>query len=382
MTLIKSSSKWAYYNEIDPFAAAWLRELIKDGLIAPGEVDERSIEDVLPIDVTPFRQAHWFSGIGVWSLALRQAGWSDCTPVWTGSCPCQPFSAAGKGGGFADERHLWPAFHFLIEQCQPPVILGEQVAGRNGDAWLDLVSNDMEATGYAFGAIETVACGFGAPHKRSRNYWVAHAARCGQSGWRRTGWRDGQKIVHIGRESGMAYANGGNPGAERKQCGGEQRQQPENCGVVNMADTNSGQCERIADGEGCECDGTAPGWQQGDGIAERGGTVECVAGAAMWEREQFAWQGAGPGETQGGRTFGQFARYGHNSYRPGPTNGYWRDADWLRCTDEKWRPVEPGTFPLADAGAFRNRVGLLRGAGNAITIGQAQGFIQAVMESI
>jgi DNA (cytosine-5)-methyltransferase 1 len=36
----------AYYNEHDPFAAAWLRELIKAGLIAPGIVDERSIEDV------------------------------------------------------------------------------------------------------------------------------------------------------------------------------------------------------------------------------------------------------------------------------------------------------------------------------------------------
>lgn len=33
----------AYYNEIDPFAAAWLRELIADGRIAPGDVDERSI---------------------------------------------------------------------------------------------------------------------------------------------------------------------------------------------------------------------------------------------------------------------------------------------------------------------------------------------------
>jgi len=29
----------AYYNEFDPKAAAWLRELIKAGRIAPGEVD-------------------------------------------------------------------------------------------------------------------------------------------------------------------------------------------------------------------------------------------------------------------------------------------------------------------------------------------------------
>ena len=349
----------AYYNEHDPFAAAWLRELIKDGLIADGVVDERSIEDVRPVELMGYTQCHFFAGIGVWSLALRQAGWSDDTPVWTGSCPCQPFSAAGKGGGFADQRHLWPAFHFLIEQCQPPVILGEQVAGRNGDAWLDLVSDDMEATGYAFGAIETVACGFGAPHKRSRNYWVAHTARCGQSGWRRAGWRDGQKIVHIGRESGMA-------------------------------DANSGQCEWVADGEGRERDGSQVGRQQGDGIAERGCSSNRLAHATCEGRRQAGCDTTGNREEDAGwqgnwNSDGSAHDFGSRmvaASRPSPTNGYWRDADWLRCTDEKWRPVEPGTFPLADAGAFRNRVGLLRGAGNAITIGQAQGFIEAVMESI
>lgn len=67
----------AYYNEIDPFAAQWLRELIAAGLIAPGEVDERSIEDVRPDDLNGFVQCHFFAGIGIWSLALRMAGWPD-----------------------------------------------------------------------------------------------------------------------------------------------------------------------------------------------------------------------------------------------------------------------------------------------------------------
>ena len=107
----------AYYNEHDPFAAAWLRELIRAGHIAPGEVDERSIEDVLPSELRGFTQCHFFAGIGVWSYALRQAGWPDDREVWTGSCPCQPFSAAGKRGGVADERHLWPAFYHLIREC-------------------------------------------------------------------------------------------------------------------------------------------------------------------------------------------------------------------------------------------------------------------------
>lgn len=63
----------AYYNEIDPFAAAWLRELIKAGHIAPGEVDTRSIEDVAAVDLVGFTQCHFFAGIGVWSYALRCA---------------------------------------------------------------------------------------------------------------------------------------------------------------------------------------------------------------------------------------------------------------------------------------------------------------------
>ena len=165
----------AYYNEIDPFAADWLRELIRAGHIAPGEVDTRSIEDVAPDDLTGFAQCHFFAGIGTWSYALRHAGWADDRPVWTGSCPCQPFSAAGKRKGTADERHLWPIFFRLIHECRPGVVFGEQVASKDGLAWLDLVSSDMEGAGYAVGAVDTCAAGFGAPHIRQRLYWVAHA---------------------------------------------------------------------------------------------------------------------------------------------------------------------------------------------------------------
>ena len=158
----------AYYNEIDPFAAAWLRELIKAGHIAPGEVDERDIRDVRPDDLRGYAQCHFFAGIGVWSYALRRAGWSDDKPVWTGSCPCQPFSAAGKGGGFADERHLWPAQFHLIRERRPIVWLGEQVASKDGLARLDLVQVDLEGEGYAVGAVDTCSAGFGAPHIRQR----------------------------------------------------------------------------------------------------------------------------------------------------------------------------------------------------------------------
>lgn len=63
--------RWGYYNEIDRFSAQWLRELIKRGLIADGEVDERDMRDVNPDELTGYRQLHFCAGIATWSYALR-----------------------------------------------------------------------------------------------------------------------------------------------------------------------------------------------------------------------------------------------------------------------------------------------------------------------
>ena len=259
----------AFYNEIDPKAAAWLRELIRQGHIADGDVDERSIEDITPNELKKYTQCHFFAGIGVWSHALRNAGWSDDRPIWTGSCPCQPFSSAGQGKGVDDERHLWPAFHWLIKQCRPDIVLGEQVAHKAGAAWFDIVSTDLEAEDYSCGKIVFPACSVGAPHLRQRQYWLANSDDEGPQGR-----------------------------SKRRDSAGER-----------------------------------------------------TSGESSLECEE----------------------------RPtGPTNGHWRDADWLFCRDDKWRPVEPSTFPLV--GGSPARVGRLRGYGNAIIAPQAQAFIEAVQE--
>ncbi len=171
----------AYYNEIEPYAADWLRNLIKAGHIAPGDVDTRSIEDVSPIDLVGYTQCHFFAGLGGWSYALRLAGWPDDRAVWTGSCPCQPFSAAGKGGGFADERHLWPAWFHLISECKPGVIFGEQVASKDGLAWYDLVHADLEAEDYAVAPFDLCAAGVEAPHIRQRLWFVGDSQSGGRS---------------------------------------------------------------------------------------------------------------------------------------------------------------------------------------------------------
>lgn len=163
----------AYYNEVDPKAAAWLRELVRRDLIAPGDVDERSILEVTPDDLKGYTQCGFFSGIGVWSYALRQAGWPDDRPVWHGSPPCQPFSAAGQQRGLADERHLWPVYYKLIQACRPPVIFGEQVSSKDAMAWWDVVKADLNASGYGTVAADIPASAFGAPHIRQRLYFVS-----------------------------------------------------------------------------------------------------------------------------------------------------------------------------------------------------------------
>jgi DNA (cytosine-5)-methyltransferase 1 len=169
-----------FYNEIEPYCAAWLTNLMNAGQLGPGVVDARDIREVAGSDVSRFSQAHFFAGIGGWPYALRLAGWPANRPVWTGSCPCQPFSAAGRKGGFFDDRHLWPEWFRLIKECRPPVILGEQVASPDGLHWLDTVFTDLEREGYAVGAADLPAAGIGAPHKRQRLFFVAIAGgeRC------------------------------------------------------------------------------------------------------------------------------------------------------------------------------------------------------------
>lgn len=165
----------SYYNENDPFAAAWLRNLIAEGLIPAGVVDDRSILDVQPSDLKGFTQCHFFAGIGGWPYALQLAGWPHDRSVWTASCPCQPLSVAGKRQGHNDERHLWPAFFSLIPERAPPTIFGEQVASADGLEWLAGIRTDLEGAGYAVGAADLCSAGAGAPHIRQRLYWVADA---------------------------------------------------------------------------------------------------------------------------------------------------------------------------------------------------------------
>lgn len=332
-----------YYNEIDEYAAQWIRNLITAGHLAPGDVDERSISDVRPSDLVGYTQCHFFAGIGGWPLALKLAGWSADRPVWTGSCPCQPFSVAGQGAGVADERHLWPHWFHLIRAVRPPTVFGEQVEAAVNHGWLDLVQDDLEGEGYAFAPVGIPAAGVGAPHIRQRLWFVADSVgqrRVGQHPLLRTqdeGW--------VGEEAVLEVAGG----RESDQLDHHHHQGLEGLGSGHQA-------------EGRRLGEIRPVISSGEPVR-----LEHSKSDGWFER----WAESSRRSVTCGRSVVQ-------DRGTGPTNGFWRDADWLLCRDGKWRPVEPGTFPLAHG--VSNRVGRLRAYGNAIVPQVAAEVIRAYME--
>jgi DNA (cytosine-5)-methyltransferase 1 len=327
-----------YYNEIDPFAAQWLRNLIAAGHLPDGDVDERSIVSVRPDDVRAYDQCHWFAGIGGWSLALRLAGWPDARPVWTGSAPCQPFSGAGQGKAAHDERHLWPAWASLIRECRPPTILGEQVEAAIGWGWLDLVFSDLEAAGYACASAILPACSVGAPHIRQRVWFVAQSVADDDEGGREV---EPPSWLHDRRESGDDIDRCGKPGGWVADA---------DCG-----DLESGGMERRS-----ALVATEPRGEEHRGAGIMGNASAPGLSACQCEEPPGAPQHAQ------GRAIEQSG------------SSPWSDLVWLRCTDGKARPTKPGIQPLAHG--VSARVGKLRAAGNAIVAPLAAEFIKAVME--
>ena len=322
----------AFYNEIEPYAAEWMENLASKRHIANGRVDRRSICDIKPVDIKAATQAHFFAGLGGWSYALRLAGWPDDRPVWTGSCPCQPFSTAGSGAGFSDKRHLWPEWFRLIRECRPPVIFGEQVASPDALRWLDIVQTDLEGAGYAFAAADLCAAGVGAPYIRQRLYFVAVA-----DSERRNGLN-----ALLRSSEGRRGATTLPEVARRREAG-------------DLADAESYR------------------WLEGVQDTTRRGERTTEKGA--FGRITECCNISSAGDTYGKRK--TTIRGISNQQAIECLGGFWSAADWLPCRDSKSRPVEPGTFPLAHG--LSGRVGRLRAYGNAIVPQVAATFVSAFM---
>jgi DNA (cytosine-5)-methyltransferase 1 len=367
-----------YYNEFNPAAAAWLRELISLGVIPDGHVDTRSITEVKAHEIKDYTQCHFFAGIGGWSHALKLAGWPATRPVWTGSCPCQPFSSAGKGLGTADVRHLWPVLFRLIAECRPDQVFGEQVSKAIGKSWLDGVCSDLETEGYACGAVVLGAHSAGAPNIRQRLYWMADAD------------------VH-GRKQGVQSVS---PGlSKRTRRGGE----PD--GLAD-ADCKRGRSDKKSESSRSSCRKSVSDDRSTSGMAD----ADCKQREQRIRQGKLGIQRSGQhGSTDGladassaglqGRLFGREdeGREAESGYPGCGGTDSWSHFDVIPCADGKSRRVESGVKPLVgglSAGVVPSgdprisdyanrtaeaRVMRLHGYGNSIVPQTAAMFITAAM---
>ncbi len=339
-------------------------------------------------------------------------GFPDTADVWTGSCPCQGLSDAGKGLAALDPRHLWPAWFALIDKCRPAILFGEQVASGLGLEWLDLVFTDLERCGYAVGAADLCAASVGAPHQRQRLFFVAYtpfdrrlqglypqlperrpdadlpqADRGGKAGQladahgeqRDRRRREGRRIpepTDRGAHGGVADTPGERGGRRRQRAA--PRRPP-------LEPARRGLHGRMADpdGPGREVVRQQQARRQ-RATPERGGEAVVMgdpdgigAGRDTGSLPGSEGQQPGPGHLH--------RRVSDGPVPAGATRGFWADAEWIFCRSIDGgppvaRPVEPGTFPLA--ARIPGRVGLIAGYGNAIVPQVAAVFIRASLAAI
>lgn len=118
-----------------------------------------------------------------YEIIKEKSRWQPNEPtIIVGGFPCQPFSAAGKRKGTDDPRHLWPEMCRIIREVAPEWVVGENVRGLVN--WSDglvfeQVCADLEAMSYEVQPFILPAAGVGAPHRRDRVWFVAHAVKNG-----------------------------------------------------------------------------------------------------------------------------------------------------------------------------------------------------------
>lgn len=329
-----------YYNEFDKEKCAALQALMDDGIIRKGDIDDRSIGDVRGSDLQGYERCHFFAGVGLWDVALDLAGWEEGRGVWTGSCPCQPFSTAGRQKGKKDDRHLWPEWLRLISKCKPPVIFGEQVNAAITHGWLDDVYQGLEAYNYAVGAVTMPASAVGAPHRRERLWFVGNATS------KQSACFKSEIGVEKQGQSGRGCSEGTLGDSEHYG----QPAVPESGSEGQAIYDNQKRANRSSEftGAGSTCD-------VADTNGERLQGERAYCNAEGWERQNIRQAGL-----------------------CGGTGNWIETGEWINCPDGKARLVEP-TIPLLVNG-FPERDGIIHCAGDAIVPQLAAEFIRAFKE--
>jgi DNA (cytosine-5)-methyltransferase 1 len=245
------------------------------------------------------------------------ADWRSDDIVLSGGFPCQPYSAAGKRLGKADDRHLWPEMCRIIREVQPRWVVGENVFGLvnwNEGLVFDEVQSDLESEGYEIQPYVLPAAGINAPHIRYRVFFIARRrddatnsnsnsnireerGGCGKT--QEVSGIDRTQHSSTGQFSGANKLDASNSDSdvfqqEHKFCTG--RNLPEECDNTERVDatnTQSARSRRLSD--------------EGGEKRTRSGDVVFGVSSRIYEHERTTSDatsdGHEDGHTQGGGTF-------------------------------------------------------------------------------
>ena len=141
------------YVERDAYCQRLIEQRMQDGWLAPAPI----WDDLRTFDGRP---------------------WCGLVDFVFGGIPCQPHSLAGKRGGAADERDLWPDVWRVVCEVGPSFVLVENVPGllsSDGGTMFGRILGDLAEGGYDAEWDCIPAQAVGAPHRRDRVWIVAYA---------------------------------------------------------------------------------------------------------------------------------------------------------------------------------------------------------------
>jgi len=229
----------------------------------------RDVSTVAFCEIEPYCQAvlrkHWPDVPVYDDIKTFPAEEFQDIDILTAGYPCQPFSLAGKRGGTADDRHLWPEVYRIVAAVRPTWCIFENVPGHI-TMGLDEVLSDLEDEGYSAGTVVLGAVAVDAPHRRQRVWIVANAGRAHGERWP-------DVCAGNSEPDGQGFADG------------QQKVSPAQCGSADVADSF---CEGLERQSGkLDVRRNQPGRQREKegGPAAEGGLCEGPGEAWRWPAE-------------------------------------------------------------------------------------------------